>query len=63
MTDLAERAKGTAFEILYRDKPVEPTAAEVTRERNRLASERNNARRRERKQAEYDTKQKANWTI
>ena len=64
MTTLAERAKGTAFEILYsvRVKP------ELTREERRRISQRDwhrraAALRKAKAKAEADNRQKANWTI
>ncbi len=65
MSTLAERAKGTAFEILYAVKAPPPplTKAEIARERGRLNSARANALRAAKKKAAHDNKQKANWTI
>ena len=64
MNTLAERAKGTAFEILYVDR-VEP---ELTREERRRISQRDSHRRaaalrKATALAETDNKQRANWTI
>lgn len=43
MTTLAERAKGTAFEVLYTSRcPTPPTKADIDRERNRANTERHN---------------------
>ena len=65
MSTLAERAKGTAFEILYAVKaPPQPlTKAEIARERNRQNTARANALRAAKAKAEADNRQKANWTI
>ena len=62
---LAAKAKGTAFEILYTVKaPPQPlTKAEIARERGRLQSARANAIRAAKNKAMADKKQKANWTI
>ena len=61
---LAAKAKGTAFEILYTVKEVKPlTKAEIARERGRLQSARANAIRAAKNKAMADNKQKANWTI
>ena len=62
---LAAKAKGTAFEILYTVKaPPQPlTKAEIARERGRLQSARANAIRAAKNKAMSDNKQKANWTI
>lgn len=64
MSTLADRAKGTAFEILYVVKDVKPlTKAELDRERGRLRSARANAVRAAKNKDEMDNKRKANWTI
>lgn len=64
MSTLAERAKGTAFEILYVVKAPPPlTKAEIARERNRQNTARANALRAAKAKAEADNRQKANWTI
>lgn len=61
---LAARAKGTAFEILYAVKEVRQlTKAELDRERGRLQSARANAVLAAKNKAEMDNKRKANWTI
>ncbi len=62
---LAAKAKGTAFEILYAVKaPPQPlTKAERDRERGRLQSARANAVRAAKNKAMADNKRKANWTI
>ena len=62
---LAAKAKGTAFEILYAVKaPPQPlTKAERDRERGRLQSERANKLRAAKNKAMADNKRKANWTI
>lgn len=62
---LAAKAKGTAFEILYVVKAPPPplTKAERDRERGRLRSARANAVRAAKNKAEMDNKRKANWTI
>ena len=62
---LAAKAKGTAFEILYAVKaPPQPlTKAERDRERGRLQSARANAVRAAKNKAMADNRQKANWTI
>ena len=64
MSTLAERAKGTAFEILYVVR-VEP---ELTKEERRRISQRDCHRRaaalrKAKALAEADNKQNANWTI
>ena len=65
MSTLAERAKGTAFEILYAVKSAPPkqTKADILRERKRVNSARYNALRAARNKALADNRQKANWTI
>ena len=65
MSTLAERAKGTAFEILYAVKEVKPlTKAEQDRERGRLTSARTNAKRAAANKAvAANNQQKANWSI
>ena len=65
MSTLAERAKGTAFEILYVVKAPPPplTKAEIARERNRQNTARANALRAAKAKAEVDNRQKSNWTI
>lgn len=65
MSTLADRAKGTAFEILYavKEAPKPLTKAEIARERCRLNSERANKLRAAKNKAEMDNKRKANWTI
>lgn len=65
MSTLADRAKGTAFEILYVVKAPPPplTKAEIARERNRQNTARQNALRAAKNKAMSDNKQKANWTI
>lgn len=65
MSTLAERAKGTAFEILYtaKEAPKPLTKAEIARERGRLQSERANKLRAAKNKALADNKRKANWTI
>lgn len=65
MSTLADRAKGTAFEILYVVKAPPPplTKAEIARERNRRNTARANAVRAAKAKAEAGTRQKANWTI
>ena len=62
---LAAKAKGTAFEILYTVKaPPQPlTKAERDRERGRVQSARANAVRAAKNKAEIDNKRKSNWTI
>ena len=62
---LAAKAKGTAFEILYTVKatPQPLTKAERDRERGRLQSARANAVRAAKNKAEIDNKRKSNWTI
>ena len=62
---LAAKANGTAFEILYAVKaPPQPlTKAERDRERGRLQSARANAVRAAKNKAEMDNKRKSNWTI
>ena len=62
---LAAKAKGTAFEILYTVKaPPQPlTKAERDRERGRLQTARANAVRAAKNKAEMDNKRKSNWTI
>ena len=64
MSTLAERAKGTAFEILYVVR-VEP---ELTKEERRRISQRDCHRRaaalrKAKALADADNKQNANWTI
>ncbi|MBK9348544.1 MAG: hypothetical protein IPN06_20140 [Burkholderiales bacterium] len=64
MSTLADRAKGTAFEILYVVR-VEP---ELTKEDRRRISQRDSHRRaaalrKAKALAEADNKQRANWTI
>lgn len=64
MSTLADRAKGTAFEILYTAR-VEP---ELTKEERRRISQRDSHRRaaalrKAKELAETDNKSKANWTI
>lgn len=64
MTTLADRAKGTAFEILYTAR-VEP---ELTKEQRRRISQRDSHRRaaalrKAKALAETGNKQRANWTI
>ena len=66
MSTLADRAKGTAFEILYAVKAPPPppmTKQELAIERNRQNTARANALRAAKNKAMSDNKQKANWTI
>lgn len=64
MTTLAERAKGTAFEILYAVKAPPPpmTKEEARRVSQRASAIRCNALRAAKAKAEAN-RQKANWTI
>lgn len=65
MTTLAERAKGTAFEVLYAVKAPPPpmTKEEARRVSQRASAIRCNARRAAKAKAEADNRLKANWTI
>ena len=66
MSTLADRAKGTAFEILYAAKAPPPppmTKQELAIERNRQNTARANALRAAKNKAMSDNKQKAKWTI
>lgn len=65
MTTLAERAKGTAFEILYAVKAPPPpmTKEEARRASQRASAIRRNALRAAKAKAEANNRQKANWTI
>lgn len=63
MTTLAERAKGTAFEVLYAVKAPPPP---MTKEEARRASQRDWHRRAaalRKAKAEANNRLKANWTI
>lgn len=65
MRTLADRAKGTAFEILYAQaKPANEVAKEAAnRARIKANNARNNALRKERSMAGRDSRQRPNWTI
>lgn len=76
MSTLADRAKGTAFAILY-TKPAAPELAQLAKQdRKAAAKEKDRLRARERRaktkvdplekvrrQVERDNKQRSNWTL
>ena len=57
---LAEKAKGTPFEILYAVKAPPVTTKEMEAKAYIKA---NNAKHNAKRKATYDNRQKANWTI
>ena len=64
MTTLAERAKGTAFEILYTPRSAADAAkAAADKARTKIRNDRNNALRKAQSMAGRDNRQRPNWTI
>lgn len=65
MTTIQDRAKGTAFEILYTQKPPPAPLADkelAAKARKKVHNDRHNAKRAS-MAVRADNKQKANWTI